>query len=505
MAQTNTNIFNPGSTNDSSHDNSEFDYTKAGIEIIQDDDARNKVRANIYKALTNSDNGDDLSLANAAYPPNVLAMKIEEELINEFKKSDSTTYKSSSSSAIKRLTGPRFAEARKLLSEGEFPLNEFIKGKTPKPQKKSAATNESENQQRSDDFGQANPVNRSRGVRPPMANIRGARGGPPRGVTRGGRGGRGAPMRGGISQTAEPIMRPQMSDSHVEIKETVSDEDDHQESNEETKQQPAIQIPKENTKEAENYKEEPQSKRNEPESEIIEPKEKAVIPSIRQVEKVPANPQVVQPIPSPSTTVDVQNHLDGPPKMPKTNTRRAQPTLGPQNAQPPTMNRGRGYKESLVVANVEEKPQIFIQQPVPQEEPIERIEIFEEEIVHEGEKTVENIEEEKIVRQSPVPVIPNQQIVSKKDDLSKESDDVINFDKTETKNFEESEVKKMEAKAMFGKMFDLDSSEKAIKTRGHSPNFSDFRYKEQKDDHSEDRLDDLMNFEVNKRAKNQRK
>jgi hypothetical protein len=84
MAQTNTNIFNPGSANDASNDNSEFDFGKAGIETVPDDDARNKVRANIYKALTSNDNGDEMSLANATYPPNVLTMKLEEELINEF-------------------------------------------------------------------------------------------------------------------------------------------------------------------------------------------------------------------------------------------------------------------------------------------------------------------------------------------------------------------------------------------------------------------------------------
>jgi hypothetical protein len=84
MAQPNPNIFNPGSANDASNDSADFDYAKAGIEIIPDDDARNKVRANIYKALTSNENGDSLSLSNAAYPPNVLAVKIEEELINEF-------------------------------------------------------------------------------------------------------------------------------------------------------------------------------------------------------------------------------------------------------------------------------------------------------------------------------------------------------------------------------------------------------------------------------------
>ena len=84
MAQTNANIFNPGSSGDASNENSEFDYGKAGIETVLDDDARNKVRANIYKALTSRDNGDQMSLANATYPPNVLAMKLEEELINEF-------------------------------------------------------------------------------------------------------------------------------------------------------------------------------------------------------------------------------------------------------------------------------------------------------------------------------------------------------------------------------------------------------------------------------------
>ena len=72
-------------------------------------------------------------------------------------------------------------------------------------------------------------------------------------------------------------------------------------------------------------------------------------------------------------------------------------------------------------------------------------------------------------------------------------------------NFEESEVKKMEAKAMFGKMFDIDSSEKANKIRGHSPNFSEFRYKDQRDDQSDDHSEDFMNFESKKQNKTQRK
>lgn len=414
-------------------------------------------------------------------------------------------YKSSSSSVTKRLSGQRFAEARKLLSEGEFPLNEFIKGKTPKPQKKSATTNEDEDLDRSNDLSQTNPINRSRGVRPPMANIRGGRGGPPRGIARGVRGARGAPMRGGINQSSEPIMRSQVPDPQLEINETVSDGEDHQESNEETKQQPAIQVPKENTKEIETNKDEPQQRRSEAEAEVIEQKDKVIIPSIRKVEKATVNPQVVQPIPSAGTSVEPQNPASGPPKMPKTSTRRGQPTLGPQNVQPPAMNRGRGYRESPVVADVDDKPQIFSQQPVSQEESKDRIEILEEEIVYEGERTVENVEEEKSVRQPPVPAAPNQQKINKKNELRRGSDEAINFDKTETKTFEESEVKKMEAKAMFGKMFDLDSTEKSNKTRGHSPNFSDLRYKDQKDDNSDDRSDDLMNFEINKRTKNQRK
>ena len=77
--------------------------------------------------------------------------------------------------------------------------------------------------------------------------------------------------------------------------------------------------------------------------------------------------------------------------------------------------------------------------------------------------------------------------------------------KQKINNFEESEVKKMEAKAMFGKMFDIDSNEKANKIRGHSPNFSEFRNTDKRDDQSDEHSDDLMNFEANKRNKAQRK
>ena len=435
MAQTNPNIFNPGSSNDTSNDNSEFDFNLVGIETIPDDDARNKVRANIYKALTCNENLDESSIMNATYPPNILAMKLEDELINEFKKSDSTTYKSSSSSVIKRLTGPRFAEARKILCDGEFPLIDFIKGKTPKPQKKSTIK-EDDNQPKDQTSAQVNPVNRSRGVRPPpMANVRGGRGGPPqRGAPRGTRGSRGMPLRGGISQTADPASRSLISDLQIEVKETVSEEEECQESNEETKQQPAIQIPKENAKEIESNEDKTQSKRIEAETENNEPKEKVIIPSIRQVEKSTLNTQINQSIP-PVGSVDVQGvpNVGGPPKMPKINTRRGQPTLGPHNVQPPAMNRGRGYRDSSVVADVEDKTPIFNQQIIHQEESKERIEIHEDEIIHDGEQLVENVEEEKVQKQSIPPTATKQQSSIKNDDFRKGSEDVINFDKTENK------------------------------------------------------------------------
>lgn len=109
MSQANPNIFNPKQSNEDGDAAGDFDYDQANLEMT-DDDARNKVRANIYKALANEENEEDLH--DKKYPPNTLASMIEEELINEYKESDKPSYKQTANMIVKRLTGNRFKEAR---------------------------------------------------------------------------------------------------------------------------------------------------------------------------------------------------------------------------------------------------------------------------------------------------------------------------------------------------------------------------------------------------------
>ena len=82
MAEENPNIFFRNPSNDDTGQNEDFDYDNAEFELT-DEDARNKVRANIYKALTDPKNNE--TLTESKVPPGELSQKIEEELINEFK------------------------------------------------------------------------------------------------------------------------------------------------------------------------------------------------------------------------------------------------------------------------------------------------------------------------------------------------------------------------------------------------------------------------------------
>ena len=82
MAEDNPNIFFRNPSNDDAGQTDDFDYDNAEFELT-DEDARNKVRANIFKALTDPNNNENLT--GSQVPPGELSQKIEEELINEFK------------------------------------------------------------------------------------------------------------------------------------------------------------------------------------------------------------------------------------------------------------------------------------------------------------------------------------------------------------------------------------------------------------------------------------
>lgn len=495
MAQANPNIFNPGQANEGADDNQE--YTGNEFELT-DDDTRNKIRANIYKALTNEENEE--SLDDKKYPPGTLTQLLEEELINEFQKAENTTYKNAANNVVKRLSGTRFAEARRQLSDGEYSFKEFIKGKTPKPQRKAQTSRGDTSPQKLQGTRPSGPVDRNRGVRPPpFANrgappSRGARGGP-----RGARGGRGMPpIRGGLNQATGPTPAPPMQSRPSES----NQEEQEDENNEETKQQPAIQVPIENNKEQE-------AKENSPEAnEEAESKEKSnndntVIPPMRQAEKQ----ESVEAPASAGSNQEQKNAQGAPPMMPKTSHRRGQPAPGNHNAPPPMANRGRMTRGAPPLGRGGRTPN-FNQRPLPnqnQVDPVDRIEIVEEEIVHESEVKEEHVHEPHGSKQPqkqpdqphPAPKPQSRQQESPR----KDSGDKINF--IENKDYEESENKKREAKAMFGKLFENDGSEKGDRTRGRSPNFSDQRHRKSSNDTSEERKRKSKKSQ-NKRPKTQR-
>ena len=57
-------------------------------------------------------------------------------------KSTTNEYKDKAKKIVQRLKGNRFEESRRQLSDGDFPLEDFVKGKTPQKQRKQAgATN----------------------------------------------------------------------------------------------------------------------------------------------------------------------------------------------------------------------------------------------------------------------------------------------------------------------------------------------------------------------------
>lgn len=406
-------------------------------------------------------------------------------------------YKSTANNVIKRLTGPRFSEARRQLSDGEFPLNDFIKGKNPKPQRRPQTSREDVSPQKApgarpvNPHNAANPVNRSRGVRPPPAGARGMRGAP---VARGSRGARGMPARGGFNQPVEPVANPLLPVASQLVDEINDEEQVNEDKTEESKQQPAIQIPE--------RKEELEPKDSktkvrvelEPEHEV---NERATIPPIKQVESEDDG----EGEGSPDNIKDSQAVSSN---LPKTSHRRGQPPSGNLNAQPPIASRGRGHRGGPVPRGRGGKPPNFNQRPVPpqvQAKPKDTIEIVEDEIVHEGEQRSGDVQESPQHKSSE----KKEPLSGRRENARKESDEMINYDIVENKDYEESENKKREVKAMFGKIFENDGSDNSSRSRGRSPNFSEQRYATPDEDAAEDYRALSKPKEKSKRAKTHRK
>lgn len=400
MAEENPNIFNRNQTADQNKQNTDEDYTDCNFELT-DEDGRNKIRAAIYKALTNPENQEDLNTNK--YPPNVLTQLLEDQLISEYKDCEKPVYKSTANNVIKRLTGARFSEARIQLSSGEFSIEEFIKGKNPKPQRRpqtqraptamqddtASPSNQGENTVDNhippSDNSFANRGNMpSRGVMRGPVPARGGRGFPaPRGP-RGGppRGARGGPVmgaRGGMNQSVESPTQPSRSTAP----ESVPSNEEQEKNIEEAKQQPAIKIPRENKPPVEEVKKvelEPEHESN----------DRMVIPPMRQVE---ANEIEPESSPVNNDDLNIEENLDD--KVPKVSHRGGQPTPGNYHAQPPVpgRGRGRGHRGARGGQNNVRTPN-FPGRPIPPAQsniPPSRVEIVEDEIVHEGEKEVENV------------------------------------------------------------------------------------------------------------------
>lgn len=466
MAQKGLNIFNPGKieskvTDDINLENDTFEFEKT------DDAFRDKVRSNIFKALTNSSNIEDLK--DKAYPPKELTELIENEMINQFKKSDSSTYKATSNNVIKRLSGQRFEHVRQQLASGEFPVSDFIKGKMPKASSKPATTaHQDPSSSDPSTFGSSNPINRNRRINPPFPG-RGARRGGPRGM----RGSRGGPMRGGMAQTRVP--RPELQSEkpaipeEIDNKELVADKGDH-------KEQPATQLPIE-TKE-----------RDLQNTSVNESKmTKDIAPTVVRVQEN----SVVSNKDLNSAANDV------PPKLPMTSHRRGQPSPGNHNAPPPIMSRNRGVR-TLPKSNPHHK------QPPSQTQVNQKVEIIEEEIVHEEvqSEAIENDQTRQSVQTSSFGnEIENTPAIQQPPDQTQNQ---INYNHLEeNKTFIESENKKQQVKEMFGQMFENDSSDTGAKSRNRSPNFSDQRRPSQ--DESDGPLQKFKASKPNRKTKTNRK
>jgi hypothetical protein len=429
------------------------DFSNAEFELTEED-GRNRIRSQIYKTLVEAEDAEDLR--NSTYPPNVLTKMIEEELFAGIKDCEKAVYKSGANNIVKRLTGARFSEARRQLSEGDFSIGEFIKGKNPKPQRRPQPSKQNSSNIETTPLKGPAPINRSRGVRPPIAA---GRGGPP---IRGARG-RGVTGRGGLNQTVEPMPSPALdrNDSNTAFSENKEED----EINEEAKQQPAIQVPRE---EKSQFFQNEEIKKTE--GIVQEQNEKVVIPPIRQQpEEIKIN----------EITENKEQKVDTfPPQMPKTSHRRGQPPPGNHNAPPPQVIRPiRG------VPMAREKGGAALNQRVPliQNQPKlkETIQIDEDEIVHEEEK--KNVHMDSSTSKEDL----QEGEISPIADISQPAESQIDFKITKSKNFEESENKKREAKAMFGKIFENDGSDRDNRGRGRSPNFTEQRYA-QYDGNSED-------------------
>jgi hypothetical protein len=300
---------------------------------------------------------------------------------------------------VKRLSGNRFAESRRQLACGEFEIDEFIKGKNPKPQRKVQSFKKEQDGTNLLNTKPGGPVNRTRGVRPPMNANRGALGGPPgRGRGRGGRGHGGIPIRGEFNQSNEPvdIIQPTSAPESALIDE--QEQFQNADKIEEPKQQPAIQIPIENKKEETRIELEPEIDHN---TQIVNPpvtQEDKDEPIVNQTEEI---------------TEDIQ---DSPTNlMPKTSSRRKQPQPGNHNAQPPAMaSRGRGGGRGGPARGRGGRPPNMGARPIPpivQDKPRQTIEIEEDEIVHEDEQKIEEAHEPKLQESQP------------KNEVKKQSDD----------------------------------------------------------------------------------
>jgi hypothetical protein len=82
MSEENPNIFFHNQESEEGDQAKDNDFNNAQFELT-DEEKRNQVRNNIFKALTEADNSNELALSQ--FPPAKLTELIEEPMINEFK------------------------------------------------------------------------------------------------------------------------------------------------------------------------------------------------------------------------------------------------------------------------------------------------------------------------------------------------------------------------------------------------------------------------------------
>ena len=184
--------------------------------------------------------------------------------------------------------------------------------------------------------------------------------------------------------------------------------------------------------------------------------------------------------------------------MPKTSHRRGQPKPGNRKNQPPSLSsRGRGHRPTSGRGGqppFNTDPTPVQSDPEPIDKQVERVEIVEEEIFHEGEQQIEEVKYEQ--KETP-PIFKKSSPFE-----TQKSDDSLEF--VGNKNYEESENRKRETKAMFGKLFENDEPENNSRTRGRSPNFSEQRYSNYEDDPQDYQPPAPKNPEKGKKLKTQR-